>query len=214
MSSQYSHCIYSLILRNRNPTVKQGGTVEIEIFLSGYGIPNKNKLVIQWSSPYIIDVKNPGNLTSSIAATGDKVTGEIKGVVTGKKYLDSHKIGIIGMTINLVIGFFMDNPNFENVPNGLMGIISEDEWDKEPPLLLKVNTAKNAPPGDYDITFAFTYSDSQNFYQDHKTVQFHISSWWERNQAWITIGATIVAFLALIMTAIGAIWQILHWRIP
>jgi hypothetical protein len=53
---------YRLVSRNRTPTVSPGGTVEIEMFLSGYGVPEKNKLHIQWSSPHVIDKKNPGSL--------------------------------------------------------------------------------------------------------------------------------------------------------
>lgn len=63
-----SNAVYSIVTCNRTPKVNPGEKLEIEIFLSGYGIPEKNKLSIKWSSPYVIDKKNPGFFSYCIAA--------------------------------------------------------------------------------------------------------------------------------------------------
>lgn len=204
-------CVYSLILRNRTPIVNPGETVNIEVYLSGYGIPEKNKLDIKWSSPYVVHDKNPGTVTYCIKLATDKTTGKSQ-PVTGNQFLESLNLESVGIDAILNQGFFFNNPTVAEVDkSGFCPVVSENQWDKNPPLLLSLNTARNALSGDYDITFTFTYGSEQNIHQDYKLTQFHITSRWERNQAWITISATIVAFLALIATAIGSVWQIKHW---
>ena len=58
-----SSVAYSLVVRNKTPTIKSGDTLEIVAFVSGYGIPSKNKLNVFWSSAYVIDTNNPGTYT-------------------------------------------------------------------------------------------------------------------------------------------------------
>jgi hypothetical protein len=197
-----SDTAYSLIIRNRTPIVKPGQTIEIEIFFSGYGIPEKNKLVVQCSSPYIINKTDPGTYTISIGSDIDPSTGKIIGG-GGNANLVTAKMSDIGITVPLGKGFFAENTQQKNIPDyGLEGIVSESVWDYNPPILFKINTAKNAPSGDYDISFVFTYGNEQNISQDYKTAQFHVSSWWERNQGWIGIVGAIIALLSLLTTAI------------
>lgn len=194
--------LYSLIIRNRTPCVKAGGTLEVEVFLSGCGIPERNKLIVQWSSPYVIDKDSPGSFTGNVVLATDKVTGKQQ-IGTGKTYSKSVNMDPIGATIILNQGYFWENPRLPSDPKALRAVIGEWEWDGEPPLLLKLNTSKKARPGDYDITFTFTYGDAQNLAQDYKTTGFHVSSWWERNELWLAILAILIALASLIATAVG-----------
>jgi len=196
--------VYSLIIRNRKPNIKSGDTLELEVFLSGYGVPEQHKLIVQWSSPYVIDKDNPGFFTTNIATATDK-TGKITGVATGKPYVQKMNISPIGTTIVLGQAHFWEKPSDNTMPNnGLRGILSESEWDNEPPLFFKINTAKNAHSGDYDITFTFTYTNAKYVFQDYKTTPFHITSWWERNQFWIEIAVGAIALASLVITAISS----------
>lgn len=205
------NCSYSLIVRNQTPIIDPGKSVEVELYLSGYGTPQRNKLVIQWSLSQVIDKGNPGFIKDNIKLATKNDTGEIK-VATGTPYSKTHKIDETGVTLCLNQGFFFDNPRHTQTPaNGLKGIISESKWDNESPLLIRINTLSTAPSGDYDVTFVFTYADNHEVNQAFDSVQFHITSWWEHHQSSLTITGIIVAVLALLATAIGAIWQIFHW---
>jgi hypothetical protein len=203
--------IYSIVSRNRTPRINPGGKVEIEIFLSGYGMPENNKLYIQWSSPYIINRKDVGILTSCIAFIEDRTTGKTQ-PAAGNKFADSPdnpplRLLPTGATIILNRGYFSDDPVFSKDKGAskskLVPIMAESSWDDLPPLYLKLNTAKDAPSGDYDISFIFTYGDSQNLLQDYKLVQFHITSWWERNQGWVVPIGVVIAFFSFINAAFG-----------
>jgi hypothetical protein len=184
--------------------VRPGGPIEIEAFLSGFGIPPQNKLFIQWSSPYIVDKNNPGSYTVNIATATDKVTGKVQLGGTGKHFLHTEKVDAYGITIHFTQGYFFANPKVTHTAPSLalQQGVSEVEWDSEPPLLLKINTNQHAPSGDYDITFAFTYGDAQHLLQDFKTASFHITSWWERNQVWIETVVGVIALVSLVITAV------------
>ncbi len=84
-------------------------------------------------------------------------------------------------------------------------------FEEKHPIILKLNTLPNARPGDYNVTFVFTYTDGQNMFQDSETTQFHVTDRWERNQAWIQIVAVIIALLSLI---VGAVFSTLNYWKP
>jgi len=158
-------------------------------------------LDIKWSSPYVINSKDPGVLTYCIKLATDKVTGKSQ-PVTGKPYLQPCPLTPIGMDVNLTFAYFMDNPRVKGIPSGFNFIVSENEWDENPPILLSLNTDEHAPSGDYNITFTFTYGDNQKVLQDYKTTQFHVTNWWERSQTWIQISAVAIALISLMVAAI------------
>lgn len=196
---------YSLILRNRTPIVNPGRTLEIEVFLSGFGVPPKNKLYIQWSSPYIIDQKNSGSYASNIVTATHKVTGKME-VGTGKTYVQTQNADKYGVTIYFSQGYFFVNPRLTGeYSSSFKQGVSEVEWDDEPPLLLKLNISPDAPSGDYDISSAFTYGDDQHILQDFKTVPFHITNRWERNQGWIEFVVAAIALVSLVIAAVSLI---------
>jgi len=207
--------IYSIVTRNRSPRVNPGGKVEIEIFLSGHGVPDKNKLNIQWSSPYIINKKDPGNVILCLGSIDDK-TGKPSKTLELPRPIDK-----IGMIISLNKLVFKEMPSLarkgdkEAIETELRPVVSEYAWNEttggfDPPILLKVNIAEDVPQGDYDISFTFTYGNEQNLSQDHKSVQFHITSWWERNQGWVTPIGVSIAFISLLIATIGIIYRVSH----
>jgi hypothetical protein len=179
----------SLIIRNRTPVIEAGDTLEIEVFISGDGIPVKNKLSVSWSSLHVIDRDNPGVYVAS----------------------DNKSVGIdpFGIAIDFGPSHFSYAPESTPPYFGIPQIMSETMSNSIPFLLLKINTTKSAPPGDYDITFVFTYSDNQSIYQDYKTAQFHISSLWERIELRLQIGAVSIALVSLVT---GAVFSWLTYR--
>ncbi len=185
-----SQVAYSLVIRNTTPAIKAGETLEIEAFISGYGTPYKNKLNIFWSSPYVIDKNNPG-------------TYEVLG--SGPIGIDPN-----GIKTSFTNDTFSVSKLSQQITDfGLPMIQTETALGGKYPIILNINTAKDAPPGDYDIIFVFTYSDNQSMYQDFKTIPFHIYSYWERNQTWFQIAAVSIALISLVS---GAVFSLLTYK--
>jgi len=201
-----SEVTYSLVPRNRNPLVHPGQTMEIEIFLSGYGMPEKNKLFIQWSSPSVINQNRPGELVSSIKCALDPTTGEML-VITGEKGLETFKLDPVGVVGCINKGHFLVAQR--EYSEFCLGHVASEYAPKplQAPLLLRLNIDKDAPAGNYEVVFIFTYGNEHELVQDYKSVPFHITSRWERNQAILYGAAVIIAALTLLITAI---WYFTH----
>jgi len=206
-----SGAVYSIITSNRTPSVRPGEKVEIEVFLSGHGKPKKNKLHIQWSLPYVINKEDPGFFISCIGSYLDEVT-EKPQPCSGKSYVQKHRLNPTGITVILNEGQFLEiSSQLEDSwvsEFGISPVMSEGMWDDEPPILLSINTTKNAPSGDYDVKFILTYGNEQNLLQDYKTVPFHITSRWERHKGWIVPTGVIIALVTLLLTAFGTFYRI------
>jgi len=191
------HIAYSIIPRLRTPAVDPGKQIEIEVYLGGYGTPKRNKLHVAYSSPYVISEENSGELVSSIKCSKDKKTGEVQ-PVGGKDYLDHHECDKIGVTVVLNEGNFL--PVAESSSQGdFPQVMSELSHDGYPPMLIRLNTAKKARAGDYDIYLSLTYGDQQQMLQDQKRVTFHVNSWWDRRKVPVTIVGIILVVPTFIM---------------
>jgi hypothetical protein len=199
-----SPVVYSLVLRNRTPVINPGDSLGIEIFLSGYGVPKKNKLDVKFSSPYVVNIKNPGTLTAGISVLLNATTGEIIRPITDLP--KTYKLDEVGADVTLNYGFFLSMPDTKFNSNEVDQIVSETEWNGSAPILLTINTSNDAPSGDYDVIFTFTYGDEQLLSQDQKVAHFRITSWWERNEWWITIIGVILAFIAVAPSLINT-WK-------
>jgi hypothetical protein len=196
------HCKYSIVVNTLTPYVKPGDTIKIQLYVSGYGTPVKNKLSIFWSSPEVINKSDPGSYTYSIDAGG-----------AGASYVKTLKLNKDGMYANLSTSFFTDNPLAKIEANsGLPVVLGECIWDEYPPFQLLLNTSKKAPSGDYNVSFIFSYTDLQNnIFQDDKVAQFHVSSYWERTQLSWAIAGGIIALLSLLVTCWFLFYD--HWAI-
>lgn len=197
---------YSIIARNRTPTINPGEILEIELFLSGYGIPEKNKLHVQWSSPYVVNAKDPGYIEEWITAEPNGSKGRIN--IRGSSEPRRIPLNETGATIRLQRYLFAE---VQTVPEyGFANVAAEGKWEVEgipeavPPFLFLINSDKKAQPGDYEVSFTFTYGKYQDLLQDHRLVQFHVTSRLERLQ-WLLYLGVIIAFLSLVLSAIGAI---------
>jgi len=213
--------VYSIIANVRHPVIKRGKTVEIEIYLSGYGNPGNNKLMMIWSSPYLIDKYNPGNITyifdydinSNTITSGfldlrPTYRGPIIGNVSGAPcaWLELPPI-IFEPAAALIQGNFSCTE-----PTLIMG---ETNWNDNPPILVQLKTRSDSQSGDYQVNFTFTYGNETNPKQAYQGVQFHVLSGWqqfeEHWQARAIVVGLFVAVVALIFTAMASTWQMRRW---
>lgn len=89
-------------------------------------------------------------------------------------------------------------------------LVSEYTWDDNPPFFLSLNTNKRASAGNYQVLITLTYGKETAPQQDSMSVEFHIQSRWERLELPLAITGAVIALLALIVTAVGTIWQMLR----
>jgi len=192
---------YTLIPRLITPSINSGDKIEIEIFISGYGNVEKNKLFISFSSSALIDKENPGSIETCIKTITNTKTNEIS-PLAGKEHIQSHSCNEVGVIIRLAKGYFLDHPTLRPPPpdDMLAPIMAEGKWDNLPPIFLTLNTSKKTPPGNYDVNLVLTYSEEEEIRIDNKKVQVHVKSPAEKHWKKVTIIAISLAILSLIAT--------------
>ena len=81
--------IFSVVPRLCTPSINPGDSVEIELFITGYGdIPKKNKFSIAYSSPFILQKDENGKVGSAescIKGIIDIDTGKIVGMISAER---------------------------------------------------------------------------------------------------------------------------------
>lgn len=194
--------IYTIVTKSRSTDISPGDSLEIEINASGCGVPDKNKLYMSWSSPDVIDPKNPGRIEVCEVITLSNTTKKyhIKKLEPPTSYPCMKR----SITVVFPKIWFVDKPiGTDGLPHSFLeGDYVKDDKDDQPvpPMRLILNTSKDAKPGDYDISFVFTYFDKGRFKQDSKTVPFHVKNRYERNQHWLiplSIFASLIAVASL-----------------
>jgi len=217
-----TEAVYSIDAHVRDPEINPGQAVEIEIYLSGYGVPAKNKLVMYWSSPRVINEDDPGNITT-IIKNYDINTGILTLGLTDIPLKRSGNIsGSVGQGFVLNVGFFAHPMGIIPTPfpeSGFKSVMGEWNWNGYPPILVKLNTRQDAPSGDCQVSLIFTYGNETHLKQDFKVVEFHIRSGWERWQErwqkWAIGFGVVIAFIGLfrnpIWSVIKLIWRGIRW---
>jgi hypothetical protein len=195
---------YVLMPKLLTPEVDPGKTIELEIYLTGGGVPEQNKLYITYPSA-IIDKENPGEFTSSIRTILQKSTKTVIRLISGEKCLAKQPCDPYGATFRLGPGFFLPIPN-ENLPWFEMNsIMAERKWDDHAPLLVTLNTDKEAQSGDQDIRLALSYVSGGDVEIAKDIVKVHITNWLERHgrsalivTVFLGILSVVAAYLALL----------------
>jgi hypothetical protein len=195
---------YSIVARARNYNIKGGENIEIDIYLTGLGNPTANKLVLVWSSTNIIDASRQGVATYAIKAVPMKLKGrDMIAPVAGKGSIDHFTLGPDGVTIHLNEGYFLPVPKYKE-PN-MPQIVGERVHEGHPPISISLPTLRKAKSGNYKIDIVLTYKYQEVIKQASNTVEFRITSRWDRNQGWILTAGAVIAFISLILLVIN-IW--------
>jgi len=199
---------YLVTARAITYNIKGGQNINIEIYLTGLGIPEANKLVLLWSSPNIIDQNSPGAATVCIKAVTKKLNNKnMMAPVAGKEFIEQHELDWGGVTIGLSKGNFLPYPIFP-VPDGYEltpQVMAERAPHGNAPIAISLKTLKKAKPGDYEIDVTLTYRYQNVIKQASDNAKFHITSWWDRNQWWIVTLGSIIALVLLVLTVINSL---------
>ncbi len=195
---------YSIIARARSHDIKGGDNIDIDIYLTGQGIPEANKLVLLWSSHNIIDVSSPGVATYCIEQVTKKLNSKVMAVpVAGKNYITHRELDPNGLALFLSRGYFLPAPKQENIDLPL--IMGERCHSGYHPISISLKTLRKAKSGDYEIDVNLTYTYKNITKQGSNKVKFHITSWWDRNGARVITAGTIIAFILLVLTFLN-VW--------
>lgn len=225
--------IYSIVPRIRTPRINPGETVEVEIFLTGYGeIPRLRIFKISHSSPYLYkrDSKSKIGVLEWCIKVAENEKGDITGVWTGDSEADirvrgkvtriraheEYPIDPFGVCVELNPGYFLSHnevARLEGKPADEHDrrILSEMTHGGISPMLLKLNTLENARSGDHNIFLTLIYGDVAELKMDQKAVSFHVNSWVEKHAKTLQWVVVVLGLLALSMEIIQAISSVLPY---
>lgn len=214
---------YTLIPIVRTPNVDPGDTFEVDLFVSGAGYPAENKLTTYHSHPNLVNQSNPGNLAVNIGWSNQGlVAGE--SAQSSEVHISERKLSPTGFIMELSNANFceyklLDNYSENNSPDwSYPPKLSEHSHDDLAPLQYRLNIDENADPGDYEISFIFTYGeestgDDLQINQDRQDVSVHVNTRTEQLEpipSIAVISGAVIALLSLLYTTglLSIIWNI------
>lgn len=186
---------YELISVARSSHVDPGDTAQIEIYITGYGEIERNKLHIIHSVPDFLSDSDPGKIYLPIAGLhddSDEMVGVSSGQIIGEK-----ELGNTGTMIHLHPSYFVEPPRNRR-SNELPDLLAEGSHEGLAPVEVQINSSRTTPPGDYDFTFTLSYeNDDGEVKQSQQMTSIHVNSWVERNRKTLRV-------IALLLTLVGA----------
>lgn len=201
---------YDVIPIVRTPNIDPGESIDIGIYVSGYGDVDRSKVSIFHSQPQILDKENPGELKHNIVGGLDKSSNEIQTLFTGDVIIEEGldptlELTQSGVTLSLSPIHFADDPGW-GPPRGhshyaknetYPRILSETTFNSRSPVEITYFTSDQASPGDYEIHAVLTYGNGEQTQQSKESVSVHINNRRERWEPVPTIAIILAALIAL-----------------
>ena len=205
-------CTYEIQPVVRTPYVDKGDTIRIDVFFTGSGIPNRNKLFVSHNPDLTAD--NPGEMKAWILGYTNEegITTMVAGETDQSDYPDVnennlppqiYEIDTITTIASFVPSNFTSGLSRGSDHHTLRQTASEVAHQGHPPLEIKLNTDEYCRSGDYDIPVVFTYTDNSGMHQTKSVPQVHVKSFRETHQKKIVIATIVFAFLSAVVGAIG-----------
>lgn len=222
-----SYTVIPSLDRNR---IEAGESVEVDLYISGYGPIERSKLYIQ--QPNLLDETDPGEWT--VAVRDGRLEGSLEafeGAVEGLEFVEDYVArqavdDVIPLTgegslvsrplaqpanrTSLVRAFFLDDPaslrslqalDDHRADHSFPGIVAEATHDGHAPVHLRLNTRPDARAGDYAVQIVFTYGDDEAVYQDVRAVEVHVKTPRERIEPVPTLAR--IAGFGIAVTGLG-----------
>ncbi|WP_152422028.1 hypothetical protein [Natrialba chahannaoensis] len=188
---------YNIISVSRTPEISPNGTIEIELYYTGFGYPDKGKIYLNFGG---INPDNEGKIVSSMRI-GETNDGS-KVVATGEDYLHENEFPddeISGFVHLMEPSHFApakipDSTTIEDVIAPNMG---ENKHSGHPPLVVHI-PCSGLTPGDYKITATLTYADGEKVENSTDFVEVYVQNWVERNQFELRLIAVVLGLTGLL----------------
>ncbi|TKX86140.1 hypothetical protein EXE43_09930 [Halorubrum sp. SS5] len=191
---------YELISVAQSSHINPGDTAQIEVYITGYGDIERNKLHIIHSVPDFLSDSDPGKIYLPIAGLYDD-SDEMSGVASGP-FVGKKELGDTGTMIHLHPSYFVE-PARRRKSDELPDVLAEGSHEGLAPVQVQINSSKTTPPGDYDFTFTLSYEDDKGeVRQTQQTTSIHVNSWVERNRKTLRVIGLIVALVSVAVSAL------------
>lgn len=196
---------YTLVPINRTPSVDPGDSIVIDLYLSGVGMIQNHKLHLT-NSHIKLQEDRPGSVTTPFVETdsGDLLVGQ---TAMEHEKPTQFPLNRTGHTMGLPVTFFFETPDYNST---YPRIFSEVDVDSYPPIRIEMNTSAEIAPGDYNLTFVYTYGTEVFSKQDRRSVSIHVNNHREQLEPWPTrlaIAGAVAAVLSLILQGIISSFQ-------
>jgi len=177
---------YELVIRLQNPIVDPGDILKLEVFITGYGLIRKEKLVFYPSVDLFDNEKS--KIRFGIGRKKDKPNLFIFGT-------QERKLKDVGITIGGMGGIKKENWKeytifFDIVDSKEVPQISTETKQECAPVELDLKVSHSARAGIYYLSFNFSYFNGEQWKGSSKEVAFTIRNVLQRNE-------TLAAFLAI-----------------
>lgn len=215
---------YYLTPRIRNPTINPDDSIEIDVYITGFGnVPVDIKLNTSYPASILkVDKEGHVGYAQTCIIIGKDRDNNIVKIATGNNELKDSETGETmpaiqkfpqsptGSTFTLNEGFFLSSQTVSQLQGRKSDvldkrILGESSWDGHPPIYIKLNTSPDAPPGNHKIVLSLYYSDGATSNIDEKDVVVHVKNVIERYQKWleyIAVGAVISGLIQTIFTVL------------
>lgn len=191
--------VYTVTPILEDPYIDRGGKLKLELYFSGQGNVEDNKLHIQFPLDRVFE-KDSSRIVRRFE--------DEKGVTEVTDHADN-----IGHTMGLDEEYFKYDTNSDS-PEEFGRVNSERSYQGKAPLSVELQTKEDAVPGDYSIPITFTYkSRDSGLRQDFNEINFHVNSWQEENRKALEIIAAIAAGLTVLSIVGGSLADVLIWLI-
>lgn len=165
-----------------------GDSIEVSVFFTGYGMIKYAKLFYEVSSTSVFDT--------------------LATVKSGLDYLPnrrlfwggaSHQVGKGGIIdvseMGLSSPVWQEATPFIDFKRNSNLLVTEFDIE-QPPIIFRFKVARNAEPGNYNLSLSFTYFDGKEWQISQQIIRFEISSFVDRHELVIWIIA-ILGFISL-----------------
>lgn len=195
---------YTTIPLVRTPEINPCDTIKIDLYWSGSGIPEKNRLYVSYN-PDLISEENPGEIRTFVKEAVNENTGKVM-VTSGEYRKQVQQVDRPGTHIGLRKTNFYPDPDFQEADGIIQPRVSERNHDSHAPVELRINTSK-CSPGEYTIPIIFNYVYNEDIKQDRQEASIHVTKWTERHSRKLELLALvgIVATLGILFSSLGFI---------
>lgn len=188
---------YEMILVPDQITTNPGETIKVDIFISGLGYIQNNKIHV-FTPENLLNPENPGLISVNIACVTNNTTNITQaGFIEWTAPLLDPKFSIAPCNFMSIDSNLDPNVKLYRAPP----IMSEERYEGQhqgykgkPPIYLMMNIADNATPGDRGVNLVFTYTDGIKWYQDKEKITIHVNNPLEENRQILLIILAILAF--------------------
>ncbi|MDL5361327.1 hypothetical protein [Halalkalicoccus sp. NIPERK01] len=187
---------YTIVPHNRTPEIAPGDTIEIDLYLSGGGIPDENRLYLSYNKG-LLDHQNTGEIRTYVKKGTDRATGEIH-PVSGEEFEQSDQIAIPGTHLGFVETLFYEDVHANSTLDDVPPLVAERDHDGHSPAEIRMYT------GDYSISIILNYSFEDVIKQDRQDITVHVTSWVERHRRKLEVIGLfgIIATIGILATSI------------